>query len=190
MNFERDDRGIYFLGAYHKYWINKKDKIKNEDFDQHSKKLLDFKEAQRYTIGYFSKIILEGIDKSKIYAVVCIPPHKPGNLNFSEVLVNDLCSKNSNFINGNGCLVRIKEIDKKATGGNRDESVDLESIILKNSEVLLNHDILLIDDVTTSGNTFSACKKIIKKSGVNYGAIFCLALGKTANITTYEEILF
>jgi len=49
---------------------------------------------------------------------------------------------------------------------------------LKNPDVVKGRDIILVDDVTTTGNTLNECARVLKKSGAKN--VFCVALARTA----------
>ena len=77
------------------------------------------------------------------------PPH---TRDFSRVRLHK-----TNFI------IRIKTVDKLATGGERDISVQKASLGV-NPEMSISGDVvLLVDDVTTSGNSLRACRDILQK---------------------------
>ena len=49
---------------------------------------------------------------------------------------------------------------------------------LKDRNVVQGRDIILVDDVTTTGNTLNECARVLKKSGAKN--VFCVALARTA----------
>ena len=112
------------------------------------------------------QIIFKNVDDliCKNIVICTIPSHDPANINNGiNQLVNLLA--NSGRIDGSKFLVRTKKIEKKGTGGDRNTSVDLNSIVANNSMVFRNKAILLLDDVATTGNSMKACTEILLKNG-------------------------
>lgn len=178
------------LISYHKYWINKENREKNPDFTQESGKLLDLKDIrkERQAIGlqFFTQKIKEflpssgfPIDRVRMH-VVLVPSSTAGSWNPGMCnLVDRLCRMNGNFIDCKYALKRHTTINKLANGGDRRPSVHLESISLqaKYHDILNKKTIILLDDVTTTGNSLSACGLILMQHDVR--EIFPLALGRT-----------
>lgn len=58
------------------------------------------------------------------------------------------------------CLNRYKTIDKLAYGGDRNKKVHFNSIeICCEEDIIANKNIILLDDVTITGNSLLAAKK-------------------------------
>ena len=74
-------------------------------------------------------------------------------------------------------LNRSRKIDKLATGGCRSKEVHFESIDVDHTMSVNGEFVLLMDDVTTTGNSLYACKDIL----INHGAenVEMFALGKS-----------
>ncbi len=95
-------------------------------------------------------------------------------------LIQRLVEDHKSLHNGSAVLVRTKNVVKKARGGNRDLPTNLNSIAI-NSNCGINiygKNILLIDDIITTGNSIAACKMILKMAGAS--KVFVLCLGKTS----------
>ena len=73
-------------------------------------------------------------------------------------------------------LQRTKSIDKLAWGGRRDKQIHLETISAVENMDITDNIILLMDDVTTTGNSLYACKEILMEKGAKQVEMF--ALGK------------
>lgn len=179
-----------YLISYHKYWINKENGEKNPDFNQESGKLLDLKDRrrERQLIGlqFFTKKIREflplsrfPIDRIRMH-VILVPSSTAGTWSPGMCdLVDSICKINHNFVDCKKALRRHTTIEKLANGGDRRIAVHLNSITLepKYYNPLKRKTILLLDDVTTTGNSLSACSSILMQHDV--GEIFPLALGRT-----------
>lgn len=73
-------------------------------------------------------------------------------------------------------LNRNKSIAKLATGGARNKEVHLHSIETVRDMDITGDIVLLMDDVTTTGNSLYACKAILLERGAQEVEMF--ALGK------------
>ena len=74
-------------------------------------------------------------------------------------------------------LLRVKSIDKLAYGGNRDVHMQLESIGVNPNMTIEGDVVLLVNDVTTSGASLEACRRILLRNGARHVAM--LALGQS-----------
>lgn len=81
-----------------------------------------------------------------------------------------------NFINEENILVRHATVPKAATGGLRDQRVHLDSISV-DRRLLEGRTVFLFDDVTTTGCSLQACKRILLDAGA--AKVAMIALGQT-----------
>lgn len=147
---EIDDIIVY--SNYHKYWQNKELRIKNPYFDVFSGRILDLKEGKQSAVKYFYNLINEEICKD---VTICVVPS------------SDADKKES----GIGMLGEML-----AYGGCRDRQVHMKTISTVDSINVDGDIILLMDDVTTTGNSLYACREILMEKGAKTVKMF--ALGK------------
>jgi len=86
-----------------------------------------------------------------------------------------LCS--TPIMDGIDFLSRAFEITKKAIDGNHDQQLETESLTLRNESIVKGRQVLLMDDVTTTGTSLEAGKYLLERAGV--ALIALLALAKT-----------
>jgi competence protein ComFC len=94
--------------------------------------------------------------------------------NQAELLVRELCKidNGQNFTFENNILIKPRETIHQAHIENRNERLKniIGSFSIKNGkqseEKIKNRNIILIDDVTTTGATLSEAKKVLKNAGV------------------------
>ncbi|UOQ43390.1 hypothetical protein MUN89_15890 [Halobacillus salinarum] len=146
----------------------------NESFDRNSGLILDVKEGKLNGINYFYEKInpklIEGIPLSYV------PSSNSENKNSGiRKLVQKLASNNR--VDATNCLDRHQTIQKAALGGPRNEQVHYNSIKVVNHKLIINKEVLLIDDITTTGTSLRACKNLLLQAGARQ--VFTLALGKT-----------
>ena len=93
-------------------------------------------------------------------------------------LVRRLVANNdADRVDATSCLVRARHFDKLAHGGDRSIDVHLKSIVVVHEELIEDEEVLVLDDVTTSGNSLEACKQLLLQAGAR--RVQKLALGKT-----------
>ena len=68
-------------------------------------------------------------------------------------------------INGIDCLVRFISRPKNSYGGDRGLQNQLNTLKSNNLDKIKNRTILLLDDVTKTGNSLEACFQILLKNG-------------------------
>lgn len=164
---------IVVYSNYHKYWLDKDRKMKNPLFDVFSGKILDLKEGKPSAIRYFYHIINEEICKN---ITICVVPSSNADNKESGIgKLGEMLAQNGR-INKVYFLKREKSIDKLATGGVRNQDVHMQSIGTLEDMEITGDIVLLMDDVTTTGNSLYACKEILLEHGANEVEMF--ALGK------------
>ena len=163
---------LLYCGIYQPY---RRHGEKNPNFDAYSGLVLDFKENQTAAIERFRAFLEPRIAPDVPIAIV--PSHDPAKTTSGlRTLAQKLAA--ADRIDATDCLVRKVKIDKLATGGNRSIEVHLGSIGVQNEKLFQGLDVLLLDDVTTSGNSLEACKQILLKAGAN--RVQKLVIAKTA----------
>jgi len=155
-----------FLHPYHPYYSGK--------FDRASGRILDFKEGQEYAFQHYLEEMHKELPQD---AVVCaVPSHAPGGDGEVRQLARRL-GQRGNRVDATSCLVRHTKIRKLSEGGRRQPDVHLNSIHVENSKLIRDRDVTLVDDVTTTGNSFKACRQLLLEAGAR--SVCCLALAKT-----------
>lgn len=164
---------IVVYSNYHKYWLDRERKIKNPLFDVFSGKILDLKNGQKSAVDYFYNLIDNEICDD---VTICVVPSSDSNkINTGMAMLGEKLAQNGRKDKVH-FLIREKTIDKLSTGGNRSKFIHLDSIGTM-PDMSVNGDVvLLMDDVTTTGNSLYACKDILLANGAQNVEMF--ALGK------------
>lgn len=175
---------IISLVNYHKYWIDRKNRVKNPKFDRNSALILSLKERDSrfdQSVNHFYLKVRSELQKhlklkENIQAAI-IPSAAAGQHSWGIGMIVKRLRCDYDIINKRNILNRTTTVPKLAHGGNRDISVHTESIQVFSDNVRDDVKTLLLDDVTTSGNSMYACKNLLENTG--YQNIICIALAKT-----------
>lgn len=171
---------IVSILTYHPYWIVYR-AVKNEKFDSISANILKFKRKDLAMINELHKNLSPQLTKSTQIVISMVPAHTANHTNQHtplSILVKKLV-KSNNFVDGSDCLIRHTPIEKLANGGNRSIQTHKTSIKVEHTEIIKNQNILLIDDITTTGNSLKACKELLLYAGAK--EVCMLAIAETAN---------
>lgn len=169
---------ITCLFTYHPYWLEYRS-LRNPKFDDISLAILDFKKGNINAINKFHRILSSKLLRNNF--VICIAPsHETKNSNANtplSILAKKLI-KSNNLIDGTECLIRTNTIEKLATGGCRNINIHLDSIEIKHPEIIQNKEVVVLDDIKTTGNTLKACQKLLLEAGAE--TVWLCALAETA----------
>lgn len=164
---------IVVYSNYHKYWLDKERKIKNPLFDVFSGKILDLKEGKDSAIRYFYHLLNEEICHG---VTICVVPSSNAENKISGMCkLGEMLAQNGR-LNKVYYLNRSVSINKLAEGGRRDKEVHMHSISTVQDMNIKGDIVLLMDDVTTTGNSLYACKEILLEHAA--GKVEMFALGK------------
>ena len=170
---EREDTPRW-MGIYHPFWINKEKGERNPQWDEFSERILDVKKAYgrgvRYFVPRLDSILRKGI------AVAIVPSHDPSKRYGGMELIARALVK-AGRVDATNLLIRTHLISKLSGGGNRSLKMHLESIVCQEPARFNSTEIVLLDDVYTTGNSLAACWQILKKAGCPY--VLRFALGRT-----------
>ena len=153
---------IVVYSNYHKYWLDRERKIKNPLFDKKPS-------AIKYFYNLLDCEICPGV-------TICVVPSSNAEKRESGI------GKLGEMLAANGrdnkvyFLRRSHSINKLATGGSRNLSVHMQSIDTVEDIDISADIVLLMDDVTTTGNSLYVCKEILLNRGAANVEMF--ALGK------------
>lgn len=143
--------------------------------------ILKFKYESDFTAGYLlSKLLVEMIEEKEIYAdVICYVPmtkksEKKRGFNQCKVIARHI----GYHINVpvSDCIKKIKNTKEQKTLTKEERVKNLKGAF-KVSRVkdIKNKNVILIDDVMTTGATINECKYVLKKSGVNKITVLTIA---------------
>lgn len=158
--------------------------------DQYSKEILNFKRIGSYFVNgkftvsdqkllnifaaVFGKYFVSRLKgEAKDYLFCLVPPHKADTTNKTAIYYMSRFSKLIRDFFSKDVIIRTKTIEKLSGGGNRDLEVHLNS--MKINENVKNKKVVVIDDVTTTGNSLEAAKKLLLEAGAKEVILFAFA---------------
>ena len=178
-----EDAGTYFW--FMRLYIPKKGSEKQHANDPISLSLLDFKNPKDlYTKHRFLGMLKKRLGNG--FAIVTVPSSTVGKESPFSAIIPDLV-KSNHLIDASSCLVRIRSIKPAHEGGTRDIQTHLDSIRLDHPEMVQGKNVLLIDDIKTTGNSLRACEKILREQG-KAKSVLKFTLGKAVYFKTPDPI--
>jgi|TARA_B110000483_G_scaffold129048_1_gene154698 predicted amidophosphoribosyltransferase len=144
------------------YWTDIFNYIKNHTVDHDNSYLVlrALKERDATYVKFISER-LNNILNNKELTICRIPSSTSNTENGCDDVIRELTTLNSNYKDGRKCINRTVSIPKGHLGGERNINIHLLSSEIKNHELLNNKDILLIDDIITTGKSVEAFSKLI-----------------------------
>ena len=164
-----------------------------EELVKTNEKIIDYKYHNKF-VNYFTKDFFKAIksiyinyfnDKDGI-ALIAIPPSKKGvspQTKKSIDLIEEWCEEGKNDLdfkiyNFSDFLIRTKNVTSSKTGSRTLKKHQGSIICQKEYDVPSNIGFIILDDITTTGNTMYSCRDILINNGFENKDIISLALGR------------
>jgi Phosphoribosyl transferase domain len=188
MNKFKDLPALFHVGFYHPKYNYYEDTYEdNYYFNEFSQRILDLKNGDFNAIIYFKDLLLKLIEDEGI-VIATVPPHTPGKYSGIQELARCLVRDSKNYIDAIQCLERCKTVPQSSRNSvGRSEQTHLDSIEMNNSLLIKDKNVVLLDDVITTGSSTNACQKILFKMGAKEVKIICL--GKTIRQVEHAHYL-
>lgn len=117
--------------------------------------------------------------------ILSVPLHKKRlkerGYNQSQLIAKELVKEynlhnNKKMIYYNDVIIKKKNIKPQSTKNLKDRIQDVIGIYeIKNKEKIIGKNIIIFDDIYTTGSTANECKKILLEAGANKVGILALA---------------
>lgn len=184
MKFKIDENRIHYLYPYYpkRYLEHKGD----------SEEILKFKRndpqaVKRFSDEFADAILVAAGDKvSRLdeFVLFVVPSHNSGEWSTGLLsIASHLCDL-YNMKNASKMLVRVKSHERLSSGGIRSEESHIKTISLSSEIDVTDKRVIIIDDITTSGNSLLACAHILREAGAKKGIL--AAIGKTTEGTEID----
>lgn len=126
--------------------------LKNENFFEFIKK--------------YDKIVPVPISKKR---------YKERGYNQSYLIAKEI-AKNTNIELENNCLFKVKNITEQSKLNKEEREKNIQGVyILKNEERLFNKNVILLDDIYTTGSTVNECCRILKQANPKHIGVVTIA---------------
>jgi len=195
----RGSMDCFACGPYYPYRLNGE---KNPKFDRHCGFILTSKNSGEANFGravqHFSGLLEEEISGWQLMKwlplgtdlrmsagrpyvdVMLVPCSKAGKVSDGLTkIMTRVSTRDRRLVMHPGALVRTRDTEKRAAGGNRSVQVHRNSIAFRPARDVASL-ILLVDDVCTTGNSLIACCDIIQEAEPA-STVVGVVLGKTTH---------
>lgn len=150
--------------------------------DRFSKMIIFLKRALPFAIAYFTKAIQNSfqgyrtIESCGSFYVVTVPSHDPEFVNGITKVAKQLCKVDKRFMDATEAVKRNTWADSFCKTNNRNEHT-LRSTIVINPQIIKNRNILLLDDLSSSGTSLLTVEKMLLEAGA--ASVTPLAMAQT-----------
>jgi predicted amidophosphoribosyltransferase len=143
--------------------------------DEFSRMILNLKDNRPDAIDYFTYILSRTLSREE-YVICLMPSHALGGAREGiATLARRLCL--GPVRDGADVLLRKVELPKKSAGGERNLLHEIKSLAVQDKDLIRGQQVLLVDDVTTTGVSLFAGRYALEVEGASLVAMF--ALGRT-----------
>ncbi len=186
LEFKRTDSGILYLYDYYP--------SRYAEHNGVSENILKFKDNDDYAVAFLCTDIKGAIDvyfkkrrEALSDAIVCIVPSHEKDI-YSDALkflASSVCDE-FGCKNAWNLILRTKTHEKLSGGGDRSVKGLLDTMALYAGYNLTDKMVVVFDDITTTGNTMEAVKRLLKEKGVK--DIYAITLGRTCEGTAKTDL--
>ncbi len=177
---------IYYLFDYYKKWWV--DTYPNNNF--YKDNFFTFMAIKKRNYSPYSRPLnfpgalynfLKLFSNNEVWFICTVPGHeKTTNISNGVSDIIEMVKLRQNFVFRSTIIQRKYTVDKKATssfGRNNDYRVDMKSLTIEDGFNVIDKNIIVVDDITTSGSTLISCRNILMDARAK--RVVLIALGKT-----------
>lgn len=155
-------------------------------YKEHTREILDLKDLNWPVVHKFAYDLSRFLEEEDLLddpsntSITVVPSHDPDNKNSGVRSVAQIVCAKHGFVDATACLVRKQKVVKSTTKG-ADRSVEkhLGSIGVQDQYKVMGQRVIILDDVTTTGNSMKACEKLILATSAE--VVQCISLAKTVH---------
>ena len=169
--------------------------VRSERHNGISSRIIDFKRGEVTAVRQFSTEMQEALEeygKSNTYSikdtVLCIvPSHKDGFYSYGLTKMADNLISHFGMIDGTSIIKRITLHEQNSTGGDRSIQKQLETLCIDDHVgILAGKNVMVLDDIVTTGNTIEAVRRLLREKQVN--SVLAITIGKTFDDTQFIAV--
>ena len=149
------------------------------DFREYSLGILALKDCEPSALEAFADCISSNLGND-FDCLAVVPSHYSGRYTSGIKVLSKEISRRMKLVEATSCLIRDKTIKELSKGGDRSIGTHFNSIKVANKELIEGKKILLLDDISTTGNSLKACKQLLESAGAK--TVKSFVLGKTTVI--------
>ena len=162
-----------------------------DNFDERSKIfLMNFKRGCNNEVESVFNQLKPHLNNAS-FSICAVPPHNAywqgndGPHKLARKIVQSMSAENKQVIDATDCVVRTKNAKPRKFG---DDIEFKDTLIIKNIDKIKDKDILLIDDVYTTGKTIGYIENLLKANGAGKVIKFvvCKTLKPSDNFSVFE----
>jgi phosphoribosylpyrophosphate synthetase len=140
--------------------------------------ILKIKNDSNYAISKLLPLFTPILRRDKTFVICVVPSSSQGLENTAiRIVAKALCT--GKIMDGTSCLYRRTRVGRKHLGESRTAKEDNASLEVHNKEIFKDKVVLLLDDITTHGDSLNVAANLLLKSGAE--SVCCLAAAKTIN---------
>jgi predicted amidophosphoribosyltransferase len=128
-----------------------------------ARRLIQLKHGADDAVEYFADWVKEVVPAGAV--IVPVPSARAGREDYGLAMLAARVAREVGVVDGTDCLFRFESIPKLTGGGARCERIHFDSIEVRHAEKFVGRQVVLLDDVVTTGATIRACKFLLLNEG-------------------------
>ena len=143
-------------------------------------RVLAYKNGNHQAIAHYESMLWDYISPrlNDYTLIMAIPSSQAGKVNTITRTCRDLSRKSPWLIDATEMICKTQSHDSFCRTGKRDAQVLAQSIVI--SSEVTDHNILLLDDVTSTGTSASVCVTLLLDAGA--ASVTCICIAQTAKL--------
>ncbi len=143
--------------------------------DQGSQKIIKLKNKDAAVISELAEQVSDFVCSG--IAVAVVPGHDPKSQDSGMRRLAKIVASDFQRLDATDAIVRTQFTNPRHQGGDRSEATLRASLAVQNPQLVRAKTVLLLDDITTSGNSLKVCRELLLEHGAE--RVKLLALGRT-----------
>jgi predicted amidophosphoribosyltransferase len=128
-----------------------------------ARRIIQLKHGDDQAVEYFADWVKEVMPAGAV--IVPVPSARAGREDYGVAKLAAKVAREVGGIDGSDCLCRFESMPKVTGGGARCERIHFDSIEVRHAERFIGRQVVLLDDVITTGATVGACKFLLLNEG-------------------------